>query len=76
MITSGAQFLKRRMAKDAQVLTYASQRCFSGGGPKKPAMPATETNFDIIFVGNVSSSHLTECHRWNKCDCSAQVHPS
>ncbi len=51
MITSGAQFLKRRMAKDAQVLTYASQRCFSGGGAKKPAISATETNFDIIFVG-------------------------
>ncbi len=51
MITSGAQFLKKRMAKDAQVLTFASQRCFSGGGPKKPAMPSAETNFDIIFVG-------------------------
>jgi len=22
-----------------------------GGGPKKPNMPASETNFDIVFVG-------------------------
>ena len=58
MITSGAQFLKKRMAKDAQVLTFASQRCFSGGGPKKPAMSPTETNFDIIFVGTTHHINL------------------
>ena len=25
-----------------------------GGGPKKPNMPATETNFDVVFVGKYS----------------------
>jgi len=32
-------------------LTVAHQRNFAGGGPKKPAMPATETDFDVVFVG-------------------------
>ena len=48
---SGAIFLKKKMQKDAAVLTFVSQRNFSGGGPKKPNMPATETNFDVLFVG-------------------------
>lgn len=33
-------------------LTTQHQRNFAGGGPKKPAMPASETDFDIVFVGN------------------------
>ena len=32
-------------------LVTAHQRNFAGGGPKKPAMPANETEFDIVFVG-------------------------
>jgi len=40
------------------VVAYASQRKFSGGGPKKPNMPATETNFDIVFVGGVNATAL------------------
>ena len=36
-------------------LTQAPQRNFAGGGPKKPAMPATETDFDIVFVGKFSN---------------------
>ena len=32
-------------------LTTAHQRRFAGGGPKKPAMPQSETNFDVVFVG-------------------------
>ena len=34
-------------------LITAHQRHFAGGGPKKPAMPATETNFDVVFVGKL-----------------------
>ena len=33
-------------------LTTQHQRNFAGGGPKKPAMPASETDFDVVFVGN------------------------
>lgn len=33
-----------------------------GGGPKKPNMPATETNFDVVVVGkyltNVYSANI------------------
>jgi hypothetical protein len=37
-------------------ITQAPQRQFSGGGPKKAAMPATETDFDVIFVGGVNAT--------------------
>jgi hypothetical protein len=33
-------------------MVSAHQRNFSGGGgPKKPALGATETDFDVVFVG-------------------------
>jgi len=31
-----------------------------GGGPKKPNMPATETNFDIVLVGGANATALTK----------------
>jgi hypothetical protein len=34
-----------------QAMVNAHQRNFSGGGPKKPALAATETDFDVVFVG-------------------------
>lgn len=46
----GAVFKKQGQTKYA-ALTTAHQRNFAGGGPKKPAMPASETNFDVVFVG-------------------------
>jgi hypothetical protein len=30
----------------------------SGGGPKKPPMPATETNFDLVVVGGFNAAAL------------------
>lgn len=35
-------------------------RGFAGGGAKKPAMPATETNFDVVFVGGMNSTALVK----------------
>ncbi len=53
MLTKGVtQFLAKKSQKDLAFLTYASQRKFAGGGAKKPNIPATETNFDIVVVGN------------------------
>jgi hypothetical protein len=37
-------------------ITQAPSRQFAGGGPKKPAMSASETDFDIIFVGGVNAT--------------------
>ncbi len=54
MITkSGAFVVKKQLQNQTKSLamTQAPARNFSGGGPKKPAMPATETDFDIVFVG-------------------------
>jgi len=30
----------------------------SGGGPKKPAIPATETDFDLVVVGGYNATAL------------------
>ena len=32
-------------------LVQASQRGFAGGGPKKPAIAADETDFDVVCIG-------------------------
>jgi hypothetical protein len=41
-------------------MVNAHQRNFAGGGgPKKPNMPATETDFDVVFVGKQYLLRLT-----------------
>lgn len=35
----------------ATPLFGATQHRAAGGGPKKPAMPSTQTDFDVVFVG-------------------------
>jgi len=40
-----------------QVLAQQPQR-MSGGGPKKPAIPATETDFDLVVVGGYNATAL------------------
>ena len=32
----------------------------AGGGKKKPAMPASETDFDLVIVGNINATALTK----------------
>ena len=55
MITkSGASFAYKQASKQTKLaaMVTAHQRNFAGGGgKKKPPMPATETDFDIVFVG-------------------------
>lgn len=54
MITrSGAFVAKKQLQNQIRnaAIVQAPQRKFAGGGPKKPAMSATETDFDIVFVG-------------------------
>jgi hypothetical protein len=58
---SVSQFFTKKTSKDIAFLTYASQRNFAGGGAKKPNIPATETNFDIVVVGN-SIANINKCH--------------
>ena len=40
--------LRSSLAKRSLVNT---QMRFAGGGPKKPAMPADQTDFDVLLVG-------------------------
>jgi len=57
MITkSGAIFVKKQTVKQANMaaLVQAPQRRFAGGGPKKPAMASSETNFDVVVVGKIT----------------------
>lgn len=51
---SAAALFKQQSGSSAKFLglTTLHQRKFAGGGPKKPSMPASETNFDVVFVGN------------------------
>jgi len=53
MISKSMRALGQNQIKNALVTTQARSM---GGGEKKPNMPATETNFDIIFVGKYSHS--------------------
>ena len=76
MITkSGALFVKKQSANQSMLaaLTQAPLRQFSGGGPKKPAMNATETDFDVVFVGNYISK--LKFHRWSQCHSPREVPP-
>jgi NADH dehydrogenase FAD-containing subunit len=41
-------------------LTTQHQRNFAGGGPKKPNMPATNTDFDVVFVGGMNATALVK----------------
>ena len=54
-----------RQQRSVSALTCVHQRNFSGGGPKKPSMPATETNFDIVFVGGMNSTAIL---KFLQCD--------
>lgn len=57
-------FMKQSLNQSkVAALTTAHQRRFAGGGPKKPPMPAGETNFDVVFVGN---SKILMLQRWNE----------
>jgi hypothetical protein len=42
-------FLSKGASSKAGLVSLQSRN--SGGGPVKPPMPVTETNFDIVFVG-------------------------
>ena len=50
MITKSGAAIAKAQFKNLAVV-QAPSRKFAGGGPKKPAMPATQTDFDIVFVG-------------------------
>jgi hypothetical protein len=79
---NAAAFVKTQSAKASQLsaLTQASQRKFSGGGVKKPAMPHAQTDFDIVLVGkkilfNLKAHSLPHVifNRWHQCYCLDQV---
>lgn len=82
MISKSAAALFKRQSGSAQTkyaaLTVAHQRNFAGGGPKKPAMPASNTEFDVVFVGNILLlilplllflADLNVCFRWYERYC-------
>lgn len=72
---SAAAFFKQSHQTKYLSLVNAHQRNFAGGGPKKAAMPASETNFDVLFVGK-SEVKLKSYHRWHERYCPPEVHPS
>ena len=53
-------FLARTLQSQQRygALVQASQRGFAGGGPKKPAIGADETEFDVVCIGK--SPHLSQ----------------
>jgi len=78
---SALSFLRKQSNAQNKVasLTVAHQRNFAGGGPKKPAMPASETDFDVVFVGKHTLLFLIRVDsyyiiRWHECYCLAKVH--
>lgn len=60
-------FKQGTQGRQASLVT-AHQRKFAGGGVKKPAMPAAETNFDLIVVGKKFS--FLKLFRWSQRHCS------
>ena len=53
----------------AQILGTAPKR-MSGGGPKKPSIPATQTDFDLVVVGKPLKTNII---RWNECSSLPQI---
>ena len=49
-------FLQNSLAKQQRygAMVQASNRGFAGGGPKRAAIDANLTDFDIVFVGKFS----------------------
>lgn len=45
--------------KSACRLTSLATRS-AGGGPKKPTIPATQTDFDLVIVGGMNAAALTK----------------
>ena len=52
-----SSFLSRTLQQQQRygAMVSASRRGFAGGGPKKPAIGADETDFDVICIGKLSS---------------------
>jgi hypothetical protein len=52
--TSQGFFKKAMVQANMATVHQAPARNFSGGGVKKPNMPASETDFDIVLVGKLT----------------------
>jgi hypothetical protein len=50
----------KQLLKNNNATVIKTQARAMGGGPKKPNMPATETNFDVVLVGGHNSTALTK----------------
>lgn len=62
MITkSVANFMRTKAQMDASIIKNLPKRSM-GGGKKKPPMPAAETNFDLLVVGNINCNLII--NRW------------
>ena len=60
---SASHFFKQSGAQATRMaaLTTQHQRYFAGGGPpKKPSMPASNTDFDVVFVGGMNATALVK----------------
>ena len=74
---------QQRITQATQQLIQMPSRS-AGGGVKKPPMPATERDFDIVLVGKykpfllilniISHLHLLFAYRWHERDCVDKVH--
>jgi NADH dehydrogenase FAD-containing subunit len=65
MLSKSASYILRQQ-RAATTMTTSHQRFFAGGGAKKkPAMPATETDFDVVFVGGMNTTALV---KFLQCD--------
>jgi hypothetical protein len=55
MISKSLKQVYKHHALLANVQTRAM-----GGGPKKPNMPASETNYDVVFIGGMNAAAITK----------------
>ena len=60
MISKSFRNMIQKGASSNSRLLVATQQRGMGGGPKKPNMPASETNFDVLFVGGINATALAK----------------
>lgn len=60
MISKSLQNVLGHRQPAARKLLLQTQYRSAGGGPKKPPMPASNMDFDIVFVGGINAAAMVK----------------